>query len=125
MARRSQPAPAAHKIVLLPGQWQAFHNGELAASGLTAALAAAKTSTPAKQPAFLLQQPAEPQAPELPPLCETIARALAGRSHARHMANGRGGAGCVLGAPNHDLDYVTSADALKIARTVARQLNAD
>lgn len=125
MARRSQPAPAAHKIVLLPGQWQAFHNGELAASGLTAALAAAKTSTPAKQPAFLLQQPAEPQAPELPPLCETIARALPAAAMPVTWLTGGAVRDALLGAPIHDLDYVTSADALKIARTVARQLNAD
>jgi hypothetical protein len=125
MARRSQPAPAAHKIVPLPGQWQAFQNGELAARGLTAALAAADTAAPPQEPAFLLQQPAEPQAPELPQLCATIARALPAAAVPVTWLTGGAVRDALLGAPIHDLDYVTSADALKIARTVARQLNAD
>ena len=125
MARRSQPAPAAHKIVALPGQWQAFRDGELAASGLTAALAAAEAAAKPQQPAFLLQQPAEPQAPELPPLCATIARALPDAAVPVTWLTGGAVRDALLGAPIHDLDYVTGADALAIARAVARQLNAD
>ena len=125
MARRSQPAPAAHKIVALPGQWQAFRDGELAARGLTAALAAADAAAKPQQPAFLLQQPAEPQAPELPALCATIARALPDAAVPVTWLTGGAVRDALLGAPIHDLDYVTGADALAIARFVARQLNAD
>ena len=125
MARRSQAAPAALKIVPLPGQWQAFRNGELAASGLTAALATAGAAAAPKEPAFLLQHPAEPSAPELPALCDTIARALPAAALPVTWLTGGAVRDALLGTPVHDLDYVTGSDALKTARAVARQLGAD
>ncbi|MEY4222450.1 MAG: hypothetical protein RL334_1092, partial [Chloroflexota bacterium] len=125
MARRSQAAPAALKIVPLPGQWQAFRNGELAASGLTAALATAGAAAAPKEPAFLLQHPAEPSAPELPALCDTIARALPAAALPVTWLTGGAVRDALLGTPVHDLDYVTGGDALKLARAVARQLGAD
>ena len=125
MARRSQAAPAALKIVPLPGQWQAFRNGELAASGLTAALATAGAAAAPTEPAFLLQHPAEPSAPELPELCDTIARALPAAALPVTWLTGGAVRDALLGTPVHDLDYVTGSDALKTARAVARQLGAD